>query len=90
MANCGKNANGSQFFITFGECEHINKKHTIFGKIVGDTIYNLMAMQSLDTDGHDRPNDPPCIRKIKVITNPFDDIQPRTALKQQELIKNSE
>jgi len=52
----------------------LNKKHTIFGKVVGDTIYNLMALQSLDTDSNDRPNDPPIIRRTKVVLNPFDDI----------------
>jgi len=74
MANSGKNTNASQFFITFGECEHLNKKHTIFGKVVGDTIYNLMAMQSLDTDESDRPTNPPVIRRTKVVLNPFDDL----------------
>ena len=34
-------------------------------------------MQSLDTDNNDSPNDPPLIRKIKIISNPFDDIIPR-------------
>ena len=34
-------------------------------------------MQSLDTDKNDSPNDPPVIRKIKIISNPFDDIIPR-------------
>lgn len=52
----------------------MNKKHTIFGKIVGDTIYNLMAMQSIDTDEDDRPINPPTIRRAKIILNPFDDI----------------
>ena len=77
MANSGKDANGSQFFITFGECPHLNKKHTIFGKIVGDSIFNLLSFQSLDTNDNDRPADPPYIRKTKVILNPFDDIIPR-------------
>jgi peptidyl-prolyl cis-trans isomerase SDCCAG10 len=49
MANASKNSNGSQFFITFGACEHLNKVHTIFGKVAGDTTYNVMALQSLDT-----------------------------------------
>ena len=75
MANAGKNDNKSQFFITFGPCQHLNKKHTIFGKVVGDTIYNLMSLQSLDTADQDKPLDPPIIRKIKVVQNPFTDIQ---------------
>jgi peptidyl-prolyl cis-trans isomerase SDCCAG10 len=78
MANAGKNTNGSQFFITFGPCDHLNKKHTIFGKIVGETIYNVMALQSLDTGDQDRPIDPPIIRKTKVLINPFSDIKLRT------------
>ena len=77
MANSDKDSNNSQFFITFAECQHLNKKHTIFGKVVGDSIYNLLAFQSLDTDSDDRPTYQPSIRKIKVILNPFDDIIPR-------------
>merc|ERR1712119_124815 len=38
MANSGPDDNGSQFFITLGPCNDLNKKHTIFAKIAGDTI----------------------------------------------------
>ena len=84
MANSGKDLNRSQFFITFGQCPHLNKDHTIFGKVVGDSIYNLLSFQSLDTDKTDKPNDPPYIRKIKIIVNPFDDIVPQLPKKQNK------
>lgn len=34
MANAGKNTNGSQFYITFVQCDWLNKKHTVFGEVV--------------------------------------------------------
>ena len=45
MANEGrKDSNGSQWFVTLGECEWLNRKHTIFGKIVGATMYNAIQI----------------------------------------------
>ena len=45
MANEEKpNTNAMEFFITLDSCSWLDKKHTIFGKIMGDTIYNLMNM----------------------------------------------
>ncbi|VDP41500.1 unnamed protein product, partial [Soboliphyme baturini] len=35
MANSGPNTNTSQFFLTFRSCKQLDRKHTIFGKLVG-------------------------------------------------------
>ncbi|KAK5969344.1 Peptidylprolyl isomerase [Trichostrongylus colubriformis] len=45
MANAGKDDNGSQFFFTVGnEVRELDKKHTLFGKVVGNTVFNMLKM----------------------------------------------
>lgn len=78
MASLENDLNKSQFFVTFGPCEQLNRQHTIFGKIVGDTIYNLLNMENLEVDESNKPIHPPFISSINIIQNPFDDIYPRS------------
>jgi peptidyl-prolyl cis-trans isomerase SDCCAG10 len=78
MANENKpNSNHSQFFITLGSCEWIDRKHTIFGKVTGNTIYNVIRMGEVEVDSTDRPVDKIYIISTEVLWNPFDDIVPR-------------
>lgn len=81
-ANAGTpHSNGSQFFISLGRCDWIDRKNTIFGKVTGDSVYNLVRLAEIDTDENDRPLDPPPkITSVEVIWNPFDDIVPRVAV----------
>ncbi|XP_062023650.1 peptidyl-prolyl cis-trans isomerase CYP57 [Rosa rugosa] len=78
-ANANKpNTNGSQFFMNLDRCDWLDKKHTIFGKVTGDSIYNLVRLGEIETDKEDRPLDPPPrILSVEVLWNPFDDIVPR-------------
>ncbi|KAJ3142611.1 Peptidyl-prolyl isomerase cwc27, partial [Irineochytrium annulatum] len=83
MANTGRNTNTSQFFFTLDKTEELGKKNTIFGKIVGDTMYNLLAIGELEVDDNERPLYPPKILSVDVLSNPFDDIEPRTTAEER-------
>ena len=85
MANEGRrDSNGSQWFVTLGECEWLNRRHTIFGKIVGATMYNAIQIGNVETEG-DRPIDPaPKILRVEVLANPFPDIEPRRRASEAE------
>lgn len=86
MANDGvKHHNLSQFFITLGNCDWLDKKHTIFGKVVGDTVYNILKFDEIEVDGDDRPTDTFVkIKGVTILNNPFDDIVPRRKTKMEE------
>ena len=44
MANGGANNNTSQFFITLDKTEELNKTNTLFGKITGNTLFNILPL----------------------------------------------
>ncbi|KAL8933544.1 MAG: hypothetical protein Q9211_005721 [Gyalolechia sp. 1 TL-2023] len=80
MANTGrKNDNGSQFFLTLGATPELEGRNTMFGRVVGDTIYNLMKMgeAELIAEGNERPLYPTRIIGAEILVNPFDDMVKR-------------
>ncbi|KAJ2915595.1 hypothetical protein MD484_g4838, partial [Candolleomyces efflorescens] len=92
MANNGtKNSNDSQFFITLDRADELHGKHTLFGRVMGDTIYNVMKIGEMEIDKDNRPVYPPKIKSIRIIDNPFDDIIPRiTAAERKAQLKARE
>ncbi|KAK8134257.1 peptidyl-prolyl isomerase cwc27 protein [Apiospora sp. TS-2023a] len=79
MANEGKpDTNGSQFFFTLDKAEELNNKNTVFGRIVGDTIYNLARMgESEVAEGSERPMYQIKITGVEILVNPFTDMKKR-------------
>lgn len=94
MANGGGvNDNGSQFFITLDATPELQGKNTLFGRVVGNTIFNVLRIGESECDG-ERPLYPTTITRTDVIVNPFTDIVPRTTLEElqrrkQELQKQA-
>ena len=78
MANSGrKNDNGSQFFLTLGVTSELQGKNTMFGRVEGETIYNLMKMAEadlMDGEGNERPLYPTKITGVEILVNPFEDM----------------
>ncbi|KAF5280304.1 hypothetical protein FQR65_LT03113 [Abscondita terminalis] len=76
MANSSKDDNGSQFFFTLAATPELQNKHTIFGKVTGETLFNMLKLE----DGlieDERPVFPHKIIKTEVLSSPFTDIVPR-------------
>ncbi|CAD7014882.1 unnamed protein product [Ceratitis capitata] len=70
MANSGPNTNGSQFFITYRSCKHLDGKHTVFGKLVGG-MDTLTQMEKVEVDNKDRPIEDIVIESAQVFVDPF-------------------
>lgn len=89
MANSGANDNGSQFFFTLGATPELQNKHTLFGKVTGDTIYNMIKLEDGVIDEDERPKYPHKIVKTVVLNNPFEDIEPRNAAVKEKKDKST-
>lgn len=78
-ANEGKDSNGSQFFLTLDATPELQGKHTMFGRIEGETIYNLMKMAEAEMaeDGSERPMYPTKVTGSEILVNPFEGMQAR-------------
>lgn len=70
MANSGPNTNKSQFFITFRSCKYLDKKHTIFGRLVGGMDV-LTKIEDIKTDDADKPVNDIIILKAAVFVDPY-------------------
>jgi peptidyl-prolyl cis-trans isomerase-like protein 2 len=74
MANKGKNTNSSQFFILYRPAKHLDRKHTIFGRVVGG-LDVLTKLENVPVGAGDRPIDAIIIEDIVVFVDPFEEFQ---------------
>ena len=93
MANKGKNTNTSQFFVTYRQAPHLNRKHTIFGRAVLDegeeSHRTLKRIEGLgDKDG--KSNEEIRIKDVVVFVDPFEVYMEEEQKKEDEKEGNEE
>mmetsp|Transcript_7908 Transcript_7908/g.12101 ORF Transcript_7908/g.12101 Transcript_7908/m.12101 type:complete len:302 (-) Transcript_7908:1548-2453(-) len=89
MANAGPKTNKRQFFLTFGPASHLDRKHSVFGKII-DGIEVLREMKKVPTDKKDHPIHEIKIAKIDVLVNPAKEAEELEKTRLQKLILENE
>ena len=77
-----KTSHPSEFFITLGATPELNNDCTCFGRIVGDTIFNILRIGEIMTTEDDegekcRPIWECKLERVEVLMNAFEDIVPR-------------
>ena len=73
MANKGKNTNTSQFFITYRACKHLDRKHTVFGKVVEGADTTLSRIEAVPTGEADRPKEEVLMKEVVLVVDPFEE-----------------
>ncbi|OAD57677.1 Peptidyl-prolyl cis-trans isomerase CWC27 like protein [Eufriesea mexicana] len=86
IANAGNDDNGSQFLFTLSSTPDLQNKHTIFGKVIGESIHSMFKLEEALND---RLLYPPRLLKSIILNYPFSDIIPRIIVHECEEVKDS-
>lgn len=75
MANKGKNSNSSQFFILYRAAKHLDRKHTVFARVV-EGLETLARMEAVEVSDKDkRPLVDIVMRDVTVLIDPFEEFE---------------
>ncbi|MDP6945305.1 MAG: peptidylprolyl isomerase [Myxococcota bacterium] len=66
MANSGPHTNGSQFFVTLGPTPHLNRKHSVFGRVT-DGLDVVLQIGQVRTNVSDRPEEDVVMERVEVV-----------------------
>ncbi|OAD55134.1 Peptidyl-prolyl cis-trans isomerase CWC27 like protein [Eufriesea mexicana] len=88
MANAEKDDDGSQFFLILNSTPDLQNKHTIFGKVTGQTLYNMLKFEAALVDENHGLLYPSRLLKTIIMNNQFSDIIPRIIVQECEGVKD--
>uniref|UniRef100_A0A672QKW7 PPIase cyclophilin-type domain-containing protein n=1 Tax=Sinocyclocheilus grahami TaxID=75366 RepID=A0A672QKW7_SINGR len=89
MANSGPNTNKSQFFITFRSCTYLDRKHTVFGRVVGG-LETLTAMENVESDPKtDKPKSEIKLLSTTVFVDPYEEADAQVSICEEERAQTS-
>lgn len=74
-ANTKKDENGAKFFFTLAPTPELQNKHTIFGRLKGNSVYSLVDLNDCQVDKDYRPYIEQMIVEVTVIDNPWPDLK---------------
>lgn len=77
-----------QFFVTFKDCRHLDRKHSVFGKIRSG-LQVLDVIEQIPTDSGDAPTLDLILKDIIIIDDPFDEFK-RLQEKKKNIGKKSD
>ncbi|OAD54651.1 Peptidyl-prolyl cis-trans isomerase CWC27 like protein [Eufriesea mexicana] len=86
---CGRDDNDSQFYFVLGSTSELQNKHTIFGKVTGETIYNMLEIEETLVHENNKPLYPPRLIKTIILNNPFSNNIPRIVVQKSEGVDSS-
>ncbi|KAG8530535.1 uncharacterized protein KY384_005038 [Bacidia gigantensis] len=93
MANKGRDTNTSQFFLTYRPAKHLDRKHTIFGRLViedAGSEETFKRIESVERGDKDRPVQEIKIEDIAVLVDPFEEYQKEDVLAKERAEKEGE
>ncbi|KAK5684101.1 cyclophilin peptidyl-prolyl cis-trans isomerase Cyp8 [Elasticomyces elasticus] len=73
MANKGKDTNTSQFFVIYRAAKHLDRKHTIFGRVIEGLDTTLKTIENLEVDDKSRPLEECRIEDVVIYVDPFEE-----------------